>query len=153
MKSVVVVYESQFGNTELLAQEIAAGIEETGEVKTFLTKPKSVEPREIQTADAVLFGSPNHMGRQTRGMKKFIGKLAREGISGKLTACFDTYMGNDESKAVHKMEELIIKKLPGLSLVTPGLSALVVGFRGPLAEDVLPKAREFGRQFGQKLQV
>jgi flavodoxin len=153
MKSVIVVYESRYGNTERLAQEIAAGIEETGEVKTFLTKPKGMEPNEIQAADAVLFGCPNHMGRPTRGMKKFIGKLGKEGLSGKTTACFDTYMGGDESKAVRKMEELIVEKLPGLSLVKPGLSALVLGMKGPLAEDALPKAREFGRQFGQKLQA
>ncbi|UCE09293.1 MAG: FprA family A-type flavoprotein [Candidatus Thorarchaeota archaeon] len=151
MKSVVVVYESQFGNTEQLAKEIAAGIEKTGEIRTFLSKPKEIEPTEIHAADAILFGCPVHAGGPTRGMKKFIGKLGKEGLSGKLTACFETYMGDHKSRAVGKMEGMIAEKLSGLTLVKPGLSALVVGFRGPLADDALQKAREFGSDFGQRL--
>jgi len=62
----------------------------------------------------------------------------------KVAAVFDTYGGRDFEKAMKKMERQIEEKVPGLELVTPGLSIKVKGIRGPIVEEELPKCREFG---------
>ena len=89
-------------------------------------------------------GSPNHIGRATRSIKKFIDKLGNLNLEGKLAAVFDTYIGKDFEKAVKKMEKQISEKVPGLKLAAPGLSIRVKGMKGPIAEGELPKCKEFG---------
>ena len=96
-------------------------------------------------------GSPNHIGGATRGIRKFIDKLGKINLEGKLAAVFDTYVGKDFEKAVKKMEKQIGGKVPGLKLAAPGLSIRVEGPRGPIAEGELPKCREFGVKIATQL--
>ncbi|MHA2378566.1 MAG: flavodoxin domain-containing protein [Candidatus Thorarchaeota archaeon] len=151
MKQVLVIYDTQFGNTKRLAEEIAAGIEEVGDISCTLTRQQDLEGLEVTSYDGVLFGCPVHATTATRGIKGAIKKAASVGLDGKLGAVFDTYMGPQKSRAVNKMESEIQKRAPGMKLFTPGLSALVDGFRGPLNEAELPKAREYGKSFGAEL--
>ncbi len=151
MKRVLVVYDTTFGNTKLLAEEIAAGIEEAGDISCTLTKHSELSRQDIASYEGVLFGCPVHATTATRGIKGAIKKAARAGLDGKLGAVFDTYMGPQKARAVDKMESDIKKRAPGMRLVTPGLSALVDGFRGPLNPEEIPRAREFGKAFGAEL--
>ncbi|MFW9800283.1 MAG: flavodoxin domain-containing protein [Candidatus Thorarchaeota archaeon] len=151
MKLVLVVYDTQFGNTKLLAEEIAAGIEEAGDISCTLTKHSELSGQDIASSEGVLFGCPVHATTATRGIRGAIKKAAKAGLDGKLGAVFDTYMGAQRARAVKKMESEIKKRAPGMRLVTPGFTALVDGFRGPLNPAELPKAREFGKAFGVKL--
>ncbi len=80
----------------------------------------------------------------TGGVRRFISKLEKMKLDGKLVAVFDTYMGDDFQKATGKMEKRIKEKIPGLKLVAPGLSVMVKGMKGPFTEGKLAKSREFG---------
>lgn len=64
-------------------------------------------------------------------------------------AVFDTYIGRDFNKTVRKMEKRINEKVPGLNLITPGLSIKVKGMKGPIVEGELPKCREFGNKIAR----
>lgn len=151
MTMVLVVYDTKFGNTKLLAQKIAEGIEGAGDINCKLENIKDLDKGEAGTFDAILFGCPVHMMRATRGIQGAIKRAAKDGLEGKLVTTFETYMGTHNGKAIVKMEELITKKAPGAQLVTPGFSALVDGYEGPLNADGASKAIEFGRIFGQEL--
>lgn len=151
MTRALIIYESKFGNTEQVARELAKGLEEVG-VETHLTKPKGMKLDEVTSFDVILFGCPVHMMGPTRGIKKTIDKVGKTGVSGKLTTAFETYAGDHMGKAVTKMEERIAKKMPGLDLVKPGFSALVEGFKGPVATEDLSRAVEFGKMLGNRLQ-
>ncbi len=144
MAKVIVVYESKYGNTKLVAETIIEGIREVSGIETVLSELKEVDLNQLVEFDAILVGSPNHIGRATRSIKKFIDKLGNLNLEGKLAAVFDTYIGKDFEKAVKKMEKQISEKVPGLKLATPGLSIRVKGMKGPIAEGELPKCREFG---------
>ena len=144
LAKVIVVYESVFGNTRMVAESIIEGMGEISGVETTLSKPKGVDLNQITKYDAILVGSPNHIGGATRGIRKFIDKLGEIYLEGKLAAVFDTYGGRDFEKAMKKMQKQIEEKVPGLELVTPGLSIKVKGLRGPIVEGELPKCREFG---------
>jgi len=141
---VVVVYESKYGNTKLVAETIIEGMKEVSGIETVLSELKEVDLNQVREFDAILVGSPNHIGGATRSIKKFIDKLGNLNLEGKLAAVFDTYIGKDFEKAVKKMEKQISEKVPGLKLAAPGLSIRVKGMKGPIAEGELPKCKEFG---------
>jgi flavorubredoxin len=141
---VVVVYESKYGNTKLVAETIIESMREVSGIETVLSELKEVDLNQVREFDAILVGSPNHIGRATRSIKKFIDKLGNLNLEGKLAAVFDTYIGKDFEKAVKKMEKQISEKVPGLKLAAPGLSIRVKGMKGPIAEGELPKCKEFG---------
>lgn len=141
MPKAIVIYESVFGNTKRAAETIIEGMQETG-VDATLSTPKETDPNQLTDLDAIIIGSPNHMGNATKGIRKFIDKLGK--LEGKLAAVFDTYAGGEYEKAVKKMEKQVNEKAPGLNLSSPGLSIRVEGVRGPIAEGELPKCKEFG---------
>ena len=49
------------------------------------------------------------------------------------------------------MEKLLAKVATDAILFTPGFSAAVKGWRGPLKEEEIPNAHEFGKKFGQEI--
>ena len=144
MARVLVVYETVFGNTKTVAESIVEGMREVSGIEATLSKPRGVDLNQLVGYDAILVGSPNHAGGATRGIRKFVDKLGKINLEGKLAVVFDTYGGGDFEKAVKKMEKQISEKAPGLKLVAPGLSILVKGLRGPIVEGELPKCKEFG---------
>jgi flavodoxin len=144
MASVIVIYESKYGNTRTVAESIIEGIREVSGTDMVLNELKEVDLNQLDKFDAILVGSPNHIGRATRNIRKFIDKLGNPNLKGKLVAVFDTYIGKDYEKAVKGMEKQISKKTPELKLVAPGLSIKVGGMKGPIVEGELPKGKEFG---------
>jgi flavorubredoxin len=120
-------------------------MKDVGEIEASVRELKEVDRNEILEYDAVLLGSPNHMGGPTRGIKGFIDKLGELRLEGKMFAVFDTYMGKDFGKAVKKMEKRINEKVPGLKQIAAGLSVKVHGMKGPIVEGELPKCKEFGK--------
>ena len=144
MGKYIVVYESKYGNTRLVAETIIEGIKEVSGTETALKELKEVDLSQLADFDIILIGSPNHIGSATKGIRKFIDNLGKLNLEGKQAAVFDTYMGKDYEKAVKKMEKQISQKAPGLKIATPGLSILVKGMKGPIADGELAKCRGFG---------
>jgi len=151
MAKVIVIYESKYGNTKLVAEAIVEGMRGVSGIETVLSEVKEVNLNQLTDFDVVLVGSPNHMGGATRSIRKFIDKLGKLNLEGKLAAVFDTYLGRDFEKAVKKMEKQIGQKVPGLKLVTPGLSIRVEGMKGPITEGELPKCKDFGAKIAAQL--
>ena len=153
MAKVIVVYESRYGNTKLVAETIVEGMREVEGIETVLSELKEVDLNKIPDYDVILIGSPNHFGGPTRGVKKFIDKLGKLTLKGKLFAVFDTYLGKDFEKAVNKMEKRINEKVPRLKQITPGLSIKVQGIKGPILEAELPKCKEFGNKIATQIKT
>ena len=153
MGKVIVVYESKYGNTKLVAETIIEGMSEVEGIETVLSELKEVDLNKIIDYDAILVGSPNHFGGPTRGVRKFIDKLGKLPLEGKLFAVFDTYIGKDFEKAVKKMEKRINEKAPGLKQIAPGLSIKVQGVKGPIVEGELPKCKEFGNKIATQIKT
>jgi len=151
MAKVIVVYESKYGNTKLVAESIIDGMRQVSGTETTLTELKDIDLNQLANFDVILAGSPNHIGSATRSIRKFIDNLGKLNLGGKLAAVFDTYLGKDFEKAAKKMEKQISKKVPGLKLAAPGLSIRVEGTKGPIAEGELPKCKEFGVKIATQL--
>ncbi|MEM3068929.1 MAG: flavodoxin family protein [Nitrososphaerales archaeon] len=153
MAKVIVVYETKYGNTKLVAEKIIEGMREVEGIETTLSEIKEFDLNKLANYDAILIGSPNHFGGPTRGIKKFIDKLGKLSLSGKSFAVFDTYLGKDFEKAVKKMEKQINEKVPGLKMIAPGLSIRVEGMKGLISEGELPKCIEFGKKIANLLKT
>ena len=153
MAKVIVIYESKYGNTKLVAETIIEGMREISGVEAVLGELSEVDLNQLNEFDAILVGSPNHIGNATRKIRKFIDGLGKPNLERKLAAVFDTYIGNDFEKAVRKMEKRMSKKAPGLRLAAAGLSIRVEGMRGPITEGELPKCKEFGVRIAAQLKA
>lgn len=93
MPNVLVVYESKYGNTERVAEAIIEGMKEISGVEASLRERKGVNYEELPNYDAILIGSPNHMGNALHSILGFIGKVGKLKLEGKPVAVFDTYRG------------------------------------------------------------
>lgn len=144
MAKAIIVYESKYGNTKLAAEAIAQGMNQVPGTEAVLTEVDKVDLAQIDKFDVILVGSPNHIGRATSSIRKFINKLGSLNLESKQGTVFDTYMGRDFEKAIKKMEKQIGEKVPGFILVVPGLSIRVDRMKGPITEAELPKCKEFG---------
>ena len=150
---VIVVYESKYGNTKLVAETIAEGLKEVEGLEPVVSEVKEVNVSKITDYDVILAGSPNHMGGPTGGIKKFVDKLGKLPLEGKLIAVFDTYLGKDFEKATKKLEKRISQKVSGSKLVAHGLSIRVQGMKGPISEGELPKCKEFGNRIATQMKA
>jgi len=148
----IVVYESKYGNTKLVAENIIEGMRQIKGIETVLSELKEVDFDDIINYNVTLLGSPNHFGGPTRSIRKFIDKLGKLNLQGKLVAVFDTYIKGDFEKAVKKMEKRINEKVPGLKIVAPGLSIKVQGMKGPILEEELLKCKDFGNKIATQIE-
>jgi flavorubredoxin len=150
---VFVVYDTKYGNTKLVAENIMEGMREFGGIETAISDIEEVDIERLADYDAILIGSPNHMGGPVRGVMKLIDKLGKLDLKARWAAVFDTYLGGDFGKAVKKMEKRISEKTPRLKLIVPSLSIKVGGMKGPIADGELPKCKEFGKKIADKLKT
>jgi len=154
---VIVIYDSKFGNTKLVAEIIAKGMSGVKGIDAVFKELTEVDPGKLIDYDAILMGSPNHYGGPTKRVKGFIERLGKLQLKGKPCAVFDTYLGKKSSyffeKAVKKMEKIIKEKAPELKRIAPGLSIKVQGMKGPIADGELPKCKEFGKKIADQLKT
>ncbi|MDP2919005.1 MAG: flavodoxin domain-containing protein [Dehalococcoidia bacterium] len=151
MAKVAIVYESSYGNTKMVAENIAEGLKKAG-VEVILAMPKEVDWLQLSNAQAILIGSPDHMGNAVSEIRKFIKALGARGIKAK-TAVFDTYMAKDFQKATGKMEKDIKEHAPGLEIIEPALSIRVAHMRGPIENGELEKCQAFAQKIAEKIGV
>ena len=115
---------------------------------------KEVDVEKVPSYDVIVLGAPNHMGRPSQTMKKFVDRLAEQDLKGKSVAVFGTYAGKErEDRAVKQLENMVTKKLHGKILISPGLSVRVNGITGPIVEGELPKCVEFGRKIAALIKI
>lgn len=153
MLKIIVIYESKYGNTRQIAEEIIAGINKSGATDIILNDVKQVNFDDVITADAILIGSPNHMGRATKSIRRFIDELSKINLKSVPIAVFDTCFNQECEKTMKKMEKQIKENVLSLKLITPGLSIKVEGIKGPIMEEELPKCHEFGIRFRKMIEI
>ena len=150
---VLVIYDSKYGNTKTVAENILEGLKQIKGIEAVVGYAKDVDLQSLVCYHALIVGAPNHMGRPSRTMKKFIERLVELDLKIKNVAVFGTYSGRKRpvDRAVKKMEIIVEKKLPKLKLFSPSLSVRVKGVKGPVAEGELAKCIEFGNRIANQL--
>lgn len=145
MMRAAIVYESKYGNTAEVAEAIRGALRDAGVSEVVSEAVDSADVNRVATFDAIIIGSPNHIGGPTRRVKRFIRRLAAFDLSGKRLAFFDTCLGSDIGRAVAKMENEFKTRNQSAVAVVPSLSIRVEGMKGPLADGELAKGADLGR--------
>ena len=153
MVTILVVYDSKYGNTKLAAENILDGIREVEGVEAAIGYVKEVDAEKVADYDVIFLGAPNHMGRPSRAIKKIVDNLAGFELKAKYVAVFGTYAGRIRplDRAVKKMEKIVEKKLPDAKLISPSLSVRVNGVTGPIVDGELHKCVAFGKKIANQL--
>ncbi len=141
----VVVFDSQYGNTRLVGEEIARGISEAGNLEVLAADVDHVALDRVRACDLLVIGSPNHIGRATRATKRFVRAIGAD-LGRKRVAVFDTCFAGQEGVATREIEANLRKEEPTFAPVAPALSVIVERMKGPIRTGELPKARAYGRR-------
>jgi flavodoxin len=150
MKRVIVIYHSQFGNTERIAKALADGIRGQGiEVDCFAVDKVSFD--NLATYDLFAVGGPTHKFGLSDPMKDFLEKLKTVDLRGKKAFAFDTKMKPWIAGSAAKKIEKNLKGL-GMSIAKPHYSAIVQGREGPLEEGIEEKFRQIGAEIAKLLE-
>jgi len=135
MKALV-VYESEYGNTEKIAQTIgeAIGVAVHG--------VSEVNPVDLEGYDLLIIGSPTHGGWFTEGIRDLLKALpALEGVK---VAVFDTRTKKSIfGFAAPRMARGLQKN--GWQLLAPPEGFIVLGIQGPLKDGELERAAEWAQ--------
>jgi len=106
---VAVAYHSGYGHTEVLAQAVAAGVENAGAkaLTVSVADIDAVDWDALNSADAIVFGSPTYMGSVSGQFKTFMDASSKIWFEGgwkdKLAAGFT----NSASQSGDKLNTLI----------------------------------------------
>jgi hypothetical protein len=167
---IVVVYESMFGNTGIIGEAIAEGLNEAGEVKVGTVD--DVSPDEVRDASLLVAGGPTHSrglakvdarGSVTKGkaFAKFgpvlpgrgslAGWLERLPAGGATVVTFDTRFDRAPWLTGSAAKE-IARRLGGKGYSVVGQQSFFVRTTGgPLAEGERERAVAWGRELAASL--
>jgi menaquinone-dependent protoporphyrinogen IX oxidase len=77
---VFVIYDSKYGNTKIVAEKILEGLKQLGGIEAATGYAKEVDPQGLLGYDALIIGAPNHMGKPSRTITKFVSSLSQKFI-------------------------------------------------------------------------
>lgn len=153
MKTLV-IYDSVFGNTEKVAQAIAAAL------GTQAVPVSQVEAGQMQGLDLLVAGSPTRKFSPTEGISKLLNSLPKEHLIGTRVAAFDTRIDLEtiDSKVFRFIVDkggyaakTIAKSLEkkGGRVAAPGEGFYVTGEQGPLKDGELERAADWASRLAK----
>lgn len=143
----IVIYDSQYGNTEKVAQEVAKSISAKA------LKVSDAKTSDIDGIDILVIGSPTQGGRPTVALQQFLDSLPGKSLKDVKVAVFDTrLLEADVNFALKLLLKIIgyaapkiveIVKQKGGKLILPPEGFIVKGKEGPLSDLELGRARKW----------
>lgn len=149
MTKAIVMYHTQFVNTEKIAQALASGLGEHG-IDVDCMKIEDVEMDKLAEYDLLAIGSPTHMRGASKPVKSFLEKLERKVIKNQMAFAFDTkykgFLAGSAGKGIEKR----LKRI-GMRIVKPYASAIVTGGEGPLQDSMEETFKQIGIEIARLL--
>lgn len=148
----LVVYDSQFGNTERIATAIADTLRTSGDVRTVRVDPE--QPIDLEGVDLLILGSPTQGWRPTVAMQSFLAKLTPEQLQERAVACFDTRFQKPRwmtGSAARAMANQCLRMK--ISLLATPESFFVEHSEGPLMTGELGRAAVWSRVLLNRLET
>jgi flavodoxin len=150
--NVLVVYGSQFGNTERIARVIGSALEPRHRVQVVAARDARALPG--QAVDLLVVGAPTQMFGRRLIVRSFLDGLKRQGFGNVPAAAFDTRMGTPTEKNAAASETIAARlQSAGCRLAVPPESFLVAGFTGPLLEGEEERAKRWATELVERLAV
>lgn len=145
---VLVIYDSQYGNTEQIAKAIGGAIGADVKVARF----GEVNAAELGSYDLLFVGSPTQGGRYTMSMKSFLDAIPSGILTNVRVASFDTRLKTKLVKmfgyAATRIADTL--KIKGGNLVVPAEGFLVKSAKGPILDGELERAAAWAKAVAEK---
>lgn len=142
--NALVVYHSEFGNTQRVAEAIAGVFQGAGAVRTLPTG--RLTPADLQDIDLVVMGSPTHKMNLPEAIRPVFENLPRRILRGVPTAAFDTSYEMSAFLARFTAAKRLdgkLRKLGGKRLVAPETFLVHRHHEGPLYDGEIERARHW----------
>jgi len=148
MTKALIVYYSLYGNTEKVANALAAGLQSVGcDAKT--VKVDTFNLSSLGETNLLCVGTPVHAFNISKPVKEFLEELMNQkGLSGKKAFAFDTKMKSRLAGTAGGKIEKKLKQL-GFEIIKPAKSAVVRGREGPLEEGAEETFKQIGAELGR----
>jgi flavodoxin len=151
--NTLVVYDSQYGNTELIARVIASTLRAFGQAQA--VSVGAAQPLEFQGVDLLIVGCPTQGFRPTLAMQSLLGKVSSQTLSGVAVACFDTRFRGRlwKSSATQRMDRQL--RAMGIETVVAPESFFVKAMKkeGPLLAGEVERAATWALSIHQRCEV
>jgi len=140
---LLVVYDSQTGNTEKMAKAVAEGAESVAGVEVVLKY--YVQPKELEEASAIIFGSPTYHHDMTLPIKHILEEASKANVKlqGKIGAVFGSYGWSGEAP---KLILEVLKNRFDMETIDSELTMLYTP-----DNDGLEKCRNLGKTVAEKI--
>lgn len=137
--NTLIIYDSTYGNTELIARAIAGRLGERETVKLF--HAQEAGSPELKGVDLLIIGCPTQRHGFTPALRALLENIPRGALKGVTAAAFDTRYRMTRIFS-GSAAQLIAKRLEraGASLIFPPESFYVVEREGPLEDGELERA-------------
>jgi flavodoxin len=148
----LVVYDSQFGNTERIAAAIADTLRTTGDVRLAHVEPE--RPLDLEGIDLLVLGCPTQGWRPTVAMHALLASLTPQQLHGRAVACFDTRFQKPHwitGSAARRMAASL--RHMDITLLAPPESFFVEGTEGPLLTGELARAAVWARTLLKQIEA
>ncbi len=151
--NTLVVYDSQYGNTERIAQAIADTLRAFGQAQAVRVDP--AHPVSFQGVDLLILGSPTQGFRPTLAMQFLLGNVSSQALRGLAVACFDTRFRGRlwKSSAAPRMARQL--RTMGVEPIIQPESFFVKAMKkeGPLLDGEVERAATWARMLFTKAQA
>ena len=147
---ILVIYDSQYGNTEQIARTVAAAWREAGEVQ--IIKADRARPFHLSEADLLAIGGPTQGHGLSSTMRGLVEHLPEGALEGVAAVAFDTrfrYPAWLTGSAAGKLAKAL--EGAGCTLVAPAESFFVARSEGPLEAGEVERAEAWARLAVQKV--
>jgi flavodoxin len=155
MKALV-VYDSEFGNTEQIANTIGSTLGSTDEIEVL--RVGEVKMEGLTGLEILIVGSPTQRFRPTEATSDFLKHIHANWLKGINVAAFDTRLTSEEIEGTRMLPFFVrifgyaaqpiaskLKKKGGELIASPE-GFYVQGMKGPLVEGELERAAAWARQ-------
>ena len=158
--TILIAYYSESGKTQSMAEAVANGVGEIGEMDFILKPISDVKIEEVLNASAIILGSPVYNGNVAPQMQEFINSWPFEGrpLKDKIGAVFVTGGGfsiGEEAVMMNMIRSMMIHGLiiVGGDTVESAFGASAITGEGDFADKevqkiFLKKAEGLGRRIG-----
>ena len=155
MKTLV-LYDSQYGNTQQIAQAIANQLGSPEDVA--LLRASEMDPAALNGRQLLIIGSPTQRFMATPALMAWLNGIPRDGLRGVQVAAFDTRLTQQQIQATPVLKWFVRKssyaawwlakrlKNKGGTLLLPPEGFFVAGMEGPLLPGELERTAVWARQ-------
>lgn len=148
LKTLLVLFHSQSGNTIQLAEAVVTGARMEPDVEVVVKRSFDAGIKDLAGADGVLIGTPENFGLPSGGVKDFLDRTfypAQElGIN--LPYALFISAGNDGTGAVRQLDKLLAA-YPMKPVADPIICV------GPATDQVLDNCKEMGQAMAAGLSL